>query len=357
MLLFSACGIKSPPLTARMVLPDRVSEPSYHFMEDGSLEVTFKPPVRNVQGDKLTELGGFFVERSENRITPDFCAGCPVKYTERLSIEAKRPPVRLKVADVPYSYKDELKPGYAYYYRIYAHDKDGQYEPNRSRKLVVNYDSPVRPPDAIHARSEENMVNLEWRAPEKLVDGRPAADLAGYDLFRREPDGKWEKLNKGEPIVGDRYRDTTAANEKTYEYRIRSVRVWRETRIDGPSSEIVLSKVVDLTPPPPPVNVYCVSYAKGIKLTWPAVDASDLAGYRVYRRGAGSREFKRIGPPVVPENLYLDATARPGRTYYYRITAVDKSPAANESEPSREVDVYHHEPIEQVMEQVLDEIK
>ena len=351
--MLASCGIKSPPLTARMVLPDRISEPSYHFTETGSLEVTFKPPLKNVQGDELEDLGGFFIDRSENEITPDFCAGCPVKYTDRLSIQAERPPVRLKVADVSYTFNDDLKPGYAYYYRIYAHDHQGEYEPSRFRKLVVNYDRPSLPPDEIRAQSEENMVTLEWRAPHKLTDGRPVDDLAGYQLFRREPEGKWEKLNGGELVVGERFRDTTAANEKVYQYKIRSVRVWRETRIEGPPSEIILSKVVDLTPPPPPVNVYCVSYEKGVKLTWPAVEASDLAGYRVFRRGAGSRKFEQIGPLVVPENLFLDTTARPGRKYYYRVTAVDKSPAANESGPSREIEVYHHKPFEQL----LDEIK
>ncbi|MDY6852504.1 MAG: hypothetical protein SV487_10595, partial [Thermodesulfobacteriota bacterium] len=108
------CGVKAPPLRAKLLLPNNVTGKAYKFSEDGRLVVTFRPPVRNVKGAPLKDLGGFFVDRGEERLSPDFCAGCPVTYTKRFRIKALKPRSRSYVSDVTYELEDILTPGNVY---------------------------------------------------------------------------------------------------------------------------------------------------------------------------------------------------------------------------------------------------
>ena len=336
LLLGAACGIKTPPTPAWLLLPDVVGMPTYVFLEDGLLVVTFQPPTDNVQGLPLTELGGFFVDRSENTVSPGFCPGCPVTYTTRFNIEAVPPPGRQAVAEVPYSFEDRLKPGHVYHYRIFAHDQVSRYNKERFQTLVVYYDSPIRPPEAIRTATEDRVVFLSWAPSEQLIDGQPVTDLVGYDLYRRQRGGAWTRLNGNRPVPGNSYQDAQVTNEESYEYKLRAVRDWKGTIIAGPPSEVVSVTPVDLTPPPPPAKVYAASVKEGVKLVWQEVRSPDLAGYRVYRRRVDQPQFTKIGPDLVKESIFVDATARQGEEYYYRVTSVDDSPAANESEPTPE---------------------
>jgi hypothetical protein len=335
-LVLGACGIKTPPTPARLLLPDMVEAPSYVFLEDGLLVVTFRPPTDNAQGLPLRDLGGFWVDRSENLLDADFCSGCPVTYTTRFDIAAMPPPARLAVAEVPYSFEDQLKPGHVYNYRIFAHDTAGRYDKERFQTLVVYYDSPGQPPEAIRTSTEDRVVFLTWAPAERLIDGRPVTDVVGYDLYRRQKDGIWTRLNGNRPVPGNSYQDTQVDNQENYEYKLRTIRDWKGTIIAGPPSEVVSVVPVDLTPPPPPAKVYAASVKEGVKLVWQEVRSPDLAGYRVYRRRVDQPQFKKIGPDLAKESIFVDVTARQGEEYYYRVTSVDDSPAANESGPTPE---------------------
>jgi murein DD-endopeptidase MepM/ murein hydrolase activator NlpD len=73
--------------------------------------------------------------------------------------------------------------------------------------------------------------------------------------------------------------------------------------------------------PPRPKKLTARAGAGSIRLDWAPVREGDLAGYRVYRRTArGNYEY--IGSTRPSE--YLDRSARPGRTYYYQVKAVDR---------------------------------
>ncbi|MEW6264993.1 MAG: hypothetical protein AB1641_18110 [Thermodesulfobacteriota bacterium] len=342
-LLTSSCGVKAPPLPAEASLPDRVVGLAYGFTEEGRLTVTFNPPEKNVRGLPLKDLAGFFVDRSENLLRPGFCVGCPVTYTQRMRLPAKKPPPLKDVARVQYSYQDRLEPGRAYHYRIMAYNGGERFDPTRAASLAIVYDHPSRSPEGLKARAEDRMVFLNWSPPNRLLDGRPLEDLAGYDVYRRSEGGVWVKVNAGGPWKRSSYGDAQVENGRAYEYKVRAVRELQGTLIAGPASETVLARPFDLTPPPPPVKVFFASVREGVKLTWTDVQAADLAGYRVYRRLAGQVDFRRIGPALVFQNLFLDESVRRGGVYYYRITSVDGSPSANESEPSPEIMV-HFEP-------------
>lgn len=95
----------------------------------------------------------------------------------------------------------------------------------------------------------------------------------------------------------------------------------------------------DTDPPPAPAEVRAQSKDGAVALEWNAVDAGDLAGYRVYRAptsiSAGADPSPVSGERPIAETGYTDDSGQNGTTYYYVVTAVDG--AGNESDPSPEV--------------------
>ncbi|GKS58349.1 hypothetical protein YTPLAS18_18760 [Nitrospira sp.] len=72
---------------------------------------------------------------------------------------------------------------------------------------------------------------------------------------------------------------------------------------------------------------------KAVTLAWDPNPETDIAGYKVY---VGTKSG-RYGPPISLGNVttYTFANLEPGSTYYFVVTAYDKS--GNESSPSSEV--------------------
>jgi uncharacterized protein len=335
-----SCGVKGPPLPAVELIPAAPGSPDYEFRHDGLLAVGFRPPLKTVSGRPLRDLGGFYVDKSENKIDPGFCFGCPVAYTSRIRIPAVKSKAGRLVMDAPYEFEDRLRTGYAYRYRIMAHNSRGEYDPSEFQVLTVNYDEPTQAPVDLDVKTEDRLVFLNWSPPEKLIDGRPVEDLVGYDVYRRQGEETWQKINGIEPMEQAFFRDDQVENGREYEYQVRAVRDFKGTLIAGEPSIQVKARPLDLTPPPPPVKVYAVSAPEGVTLTWPEDDIPDLAGYRVYRRTSRQAEYRRIGPKIIPTNIYVDRSVRTGESYLYYVTSVDRSPAANESEPSPTIRIH-----------------
>ena len=63
-----------------------------------------------------------------------------------------------------------------------------------------------------------------------------------------------------------------------------------------------------------------------------------MAAYAVYRAAAGG-ELVRIATTVPPGTVYADRDVRPGTTYRYAVTAIDRARRPNESARSNVVSV------------------
>jgi len=60
-----------------------------------------------------------------------------------------------------------------------------------------------------------------------------------------------------------------------------------------------------------------------VKLSWDPVPEAQVVGYNVYRSGEPGRGFARVNPVPVKEPRYTDTAVERGKTYYYRVTAVN----------------------------------
>jgi hypothetical protein len=143
--------------------------------------------------------------------------------------------------------------------------------------------------------------------------------------------------------------DRTAQFGETYRYtahRVRAVTLsGHSLKLRSPASPPVVVLLKDTFPPAPPTGLAAVPGGAtpadaSIDLSWDPDTDADLAGYIVYRQqvnstGALTGPVTRLNAAPVVGPAYRDQTAVPGKTFAYRVTAVDT--VGNESAPSADV--------------------
>src|SRR5947207_3644913 len=97
-------------------------------------------------------------------------------------------------------------------------------------------------------------------------------------------------------------------------------------RIESDPSAPATAEFKDRLPPPAPTGLTALVETNAVRLVWDAVDAPDLAGYRIFRsEGSGLQELKVVGkvplvfqPPLTQTN-YTDNTVQHGISYFYEV--------------------------------------
>jgi fibronectin type 3 domain-containing protein len=176
-------------------------------------------------------------------------------------------------------------------------------------------------------------VSLSWSPVTKLEDGSPVRDLAGYLVYRRSGQGTGIRVTPA-PVVENKFQDVAVLNDVEYTYRVVAVRRVGDDLLASLDSPTRVAMPEKRTPPPPVLSLLVVPTSQGVELRWELSPASDVAGYRVYRRRTGEEKYTRLTPELVTKPYFVDSQVTRGQTYYYYVTAVDDSPRANESMPS-----------------------
>jgi hypothetical protein len=330
--LLAACGKKLEPISPDQMVPAQVRE--FKLTQEGeSLVLTWLMPQQNLLGQPLTQIQGFRLQRAETKgAAPQ--PGCVPDFKFLADIDLAYPKAGQVKGEVVLYQDAALLPGRRYDYRVapYVHDR---YLGPWSATLSHAWGVLLRTPRDFKAEPGDAAAILSWSPVTKLADGAPATDLAGYFLYRQSAKENWRRLTP-EPLTGTKYQDVALANEVTYTYKIRAVRRLGGDLLESADSPALTVTPVDLTPPPPIINVVAVPTPQGVTLRWDDSAAPDLAGYRVYRRVPGEARYLRLTPKLLTKPYFVDDQAGRGRTYYYVITAVDNSKRANESLPSEE---------------------
>ena len=133
--------------------------------------------------------------------------------------------------------------------------------------------------------------------------------------------------------------DRSAVDGSSYLYTAQRVRT---VMLDGHALELrsrvsapVTITYRDVFPPRAPAGLELIPTggfgdAPSIDLSWEANAESEVVGYNVYRAEDG--KFLKVNAQLLPAPAYRDLRVEPGRTYSYRVTAVDQR--GNESTPS-----------------------
>lgn len=343
----TACGKKGPPVEPERRLPASVQDLAAAVVGDG-VRLSWTLPRLRVDRSPLKDLRRVEVYRREEMgqaepprpaiLTFGGLFGGPsaVAGFDRVAniLLAQPAPAELAGSQVTYTDAQGLAFGRRYTYVVVAVDDQGRPSPP-SNRVAVAMVAPPRPPGALTAQAGDREVRLSWNPPESREDGSPVEGRLLYNVFRgTAPDARPARPLNPEPLASPSYVDLGLQNDATYYYAVRAL-----SGPGGPasrSSEVASATPEDRTPPAQPRGLVAVVAATTVRLAWEGVTDPDLAGYRIYRSITPGRGYQPLTPTPQSATTYVDADVRSGQTYYYVVTAVDRSRRANESVPSPE---------------------
>lgn len=334
-----ACGKRGPNVAPERRLPAAVQDLAVS-VEGPTVVLTWTLPTKRVDGTPLKELARVEVfrreEPREGPPRPAVLAGRSVAGFDRVAaVKIAEPALtRIERGRATLTDLEGLGFGRRYTYVVVSVDAQGRASPPSNRATVTVLAAP-RPPEGLQASAGDRQVRLHWRPPTTLEDGSPVPGPLLYQVFRsRSPEEPRTRPLNPEPFSSPAFTDLAAQNDTTYVYTVRAL-----LGPQGPASresEAAQATPEDRTPPAAPRGLVAVAAPEGIRLAWEGVRDPDLAGYHVYRSVASGRGYQRLTSAPQSQTTYQDTTAVRGKTYYYVVTAVDRSRRANESVPSPE---------------------
>ena len=191
-------------------------------------------------------------------------------------------------------------------------------EPSNIARILPR--RPPEPPSEIVATPKSTGIDLAWK---------PVEGALGYLVYRRDAVNK----SYGKPLQAVlapavALTDGSAQLGASYIYAVTTV-TQRSPLVESAIQSEREVRYADRYAPPPVSELVALAEEGQVRLIWTGSDASDLAGYRIYRREGGDLRRLNVEPVVATE--FTDTNVASGRGYVYRVVAVDK--AGNESTP------------------------
>mgnify|MGYP002596896046 CR=1 FL=1 len=199
--------------------------------------------------------------------------------------------------------------GKTYYYRVKAVNSVGT---SGYSNIVSGKAKTAAPaaPSVTAGNSSTGKPQLTWKAVSGAVK---------YEVYRST------RQNSGYSLLGTTtatsYVNTGASTGTTYYYRVKAVN--RNGMASG-YSNIVSCKAKAAAPAAPSVTAGNSSTGKP-RLTWKAV--SDAVSYRIYRSESRGTGYSLLG--TTSSTSYVNTGAAAGKTYYYRVKAVNRDGMAS----------------------------
>ncbi|HEX9747850.1 MAG TPA: hypothetical protein VGB86_05525 [Methylomirabilota bacterium] len=337
-----ACGKKGPPVAPELRVPGSATG-LRGAVDERSIVVGWTGPGTRVDGSRLRAIARYKLYRREETDggapkSAMLSSGRVVGYDEIAVIRPDSPaPASVQGSSVTWVDRRALSVGRRYVYVVIAEDTLGR-SGGPSERLVVPYLAAPKAPRALGAAPGDRRINLTWQPPAEMIDGSPAPDDLRYLVLRGAgAEGALAPMTP-QPVAGTSFTDSGVENDTAYRYAVRAVRVDPAVSATGETSAAVVAAAADTTPPAAPAGLVAVPSAGAVRLAWNPSPSPDVALYAVYRAG-GPGDFMRIATTLAVATVYLDRDVRPGTTYRYAVTALDRAQRANESPRSNVVSV------------------
>lgn len=337
--LLLSCGKKGNPVAPRAFGPQAVKR-FQAAARSGGIMLMWKPPTRNTDKMPLLDLESFKIFREEVRFE-DRCRSCPKNFVTLFEYAYKGPRGKVPERELFFYTDRDIKPRHVYTYKIECLNEGGMLGA-ASNIVTVFWDVPPSPPTSLNVERKGRYSVLAWESPALLEDGTPPAEIAGFNIYRSLQQGVYENapLN-AEPVAETTFQDMPETYDQTYFYTVRTVRKVIDSFIESaPSAENSLL-FSDITAPSAPQGLTAIPSREGMLLKWVAKSERGVAGYHVYRKEPGGRDFIRINRELIQANSWVDTSAHTGKQYIYAVTAVDESLQHNESPLSEPVTILH----------------
>jgi hypothetical protein len=213
----------------------------------------------------------------------------------------------------------------------------------------------------LRATLTETALVLDWNAAQQ---SRPAftGKAAGFRIYRAEVDPTAAEAAVSDPsqakliappeslgqTTGTEYRDTVFQFGRTYFYEIRQVMQLGTETVESADSAPAVLMAKDIFPPAAPQGLEVVPVATtnggppAIELTWAINSETDLAGYNIFRSEEAETPGQKLNSERLLAPTFRDMSVSPGKSYFYRVGAIDQS--GNESALSPAVEAHVPEP-------------
>lgn len=329
-----ACGKQGPPLPPLRAVPAATKDLSV-VQQGPRLLLSFTYPSTTPAGTALEGISSVQIlsasrqatsEGKANPMDPREFAGAakPLQTITGADLTAATSGSRIDVP-LPLPAATAGAAPQASYFAIRTYGKNGD-ESELSNVVSVVPRTPPAAPERITVTARADGIQIEWSPVEGAT--------AGYNIYRRDA----QERAHGKPLhtAGAQERswlDNTARFGQSYIYTVTSL-ARQEPVLESAITSDHEVRYLDRFPPPPPTELVALTETGRARLVWRLSEGEDVAGYLVYRRDDGG-DWARITDKPVEVAEFVDTTIRSGRTYFYRVTAVDQT--GNESAPGNEV--------------------
>ncbi len=325
--VFAACGKIGDPLPpiprSRMIIEE------LSVAQQGS-QLVLSFPFTRTPRTRLQRVDVYRLVESANAplgLTAD-------SFSERATIINSVPADRIPLNQSAITYNDALdlengQRNSRYRYAVRLVNLAGQAADFSNYAMVTPLFDLARPPAILQAAQRETEIVITWDRPAVNESGTTPANVAAYNLYRREGDSL-TKINQ-EPLVNARFIDRNFQFGTEIQYVARSLSLPPNTSslsaaIESNDSVTLAHTPKDTFPPAPPKPITIASINASVSLFWPLNAEPDVAGYNVYRaddEDAPPDKWIKLNPQLHMTASFRDERVQVGKKYFYQITAVD----------------------------------
>jgi len=330
-----ACGKRGDPKPPVPVIPQATTDLVVTQRGDKVL-LTWTYPSLTTAGKSLTEIKRITVLRSvdehETPLTETQFAKVSTKVDsmEKANLASATAGAKLLFTDSPPLRTADGRPVHL----TYAVVTEGAVARSTPSNLAPITPAAVGlPPEEVKAEANEKGVTITWKAPAQSAGNQGVPVIAGYFIYRTPLNEVPTELTppiNATPTNGMTYVDTPPYGD--HEYRVAAVANAGPPVLQGDLSAPAKVRFKDFVPPPAPASITPLIEENAVRLIWDPVEATDLAGYRLYRTEATGHDENRkeIGTTNVfageiKETQYTDKAVNLGIAYRWAVVSVDKS--------------------------------
>ncbi len=312
-LLLTGCAYVGDPLPPALKIPTPVTDLAARQV-GADLLISFTIPATTLEDLPLTELSAIDLRLGPNPSQP-FNADTWAASATPLNPPLQGPgSVSFKTPASPWAGREVIL-------GVRLANRKGRLSP-WSNLLNLNLVAPLAAPTNLRAEATATGVALDW-------EPAPARPNLSWKLFRLSAgeEAPTEMATLKEP----KFLDTGAEFGRAHTYTLLAT----EGAAVSPLSEPLTLTPLDKFPPAVPQGLSALAGAGAINLTWERNTDPDFASYTLYRATANG-PFTPIATKLTAAT-YRDATATPGQTWRYALTALDRD--GNESAQSQPVEI------------------
>jgi len=358
-----ALGCASPdlPVARHPTVPVPVSDLSARQVGDTVL-LNFTLPTTSTDLEPLVDLPSVEIYRSTpQNPAPAQKAGTKNRSTARLADTIPSQAIARYQKNGRIEFPDrldasELTPesGTDLIYTVRTRVSRAKASADSNAIAVRVYPEPATVRD-LRATLTEKALVLGWSAAQE-ESGASAGEAAGFHIYRAEVDPATSEAAVSDPSQGKliappallaettetEYNDTNFQFGHTYFYAIRAVVQFAAATVESADSTPTVLLAKDIFPPAAPQGVEAVGVAAtngspaSLELSWTINAEPDLAGYNVYRSEQSNTPGEKLNSELLLVPTFRDMSVVPGRSYFYRVGALDQS--GNESPLSSAVE-------------------